>query len=302
MNAVVKAYVDQLFEMKMSYSRYAIEWMTGKAREEGARLEQAERNLQAFMKANDILAHGEPRAGVPPSGSRSSALELTKAETRRRELEAVYKRLAAVADDPAAAETIAAVERRRRLRRREGPAAQGRAEPGRALAEVRPQAPGHGRRPPGGRDARAQAKAAEVRRIVLSAKNEMELAAAREEDLRRRLSSGRSDAVAANEKFVRYEELKRAVETNRQFYDTLMARAKEESLTQQLQGVQVWTLEPATVPEAPDGPRTARTVLLGLLLGLGRAPSAWRSSSSTSTTPCARPRTSSSRPACRSSA
>lgn len=47
--AVVKAYVDQFFEMKMSSSRYAIEWMTGKAREEGARLDAAERNLQSFI-------------------------------------------------------------------------------------------------------------------------------------------------------------------------------------------------------------------------------------------------------------
>ena len=105
---------------------------------------------------------------------------------------------------------------------------------------------------------------------MLSAKSELELAAAREEDLRRRLSSGRGDAVAANEKLVRYEELKRAVDTNRQFYETLMSRAKEESLTQQLQGVQVYTLEPAVVPEAPDGPRTARTILLGLVAGAGR--------------------------------
>jgi succinoglycan biosynthesis transport protein ExoP len=74
--------------------------------------------------------------------------------------------------------------------------------------------------------------------------------------------------VAANEKYVRYEELKRGVDTNRQFYDTLMARAKQESLTQQLQGVQVWTLEPAQVPDTPDGPRTARTVLFGLVMGL----------------------------------
>jgi capsular exopolysaccharide synthesis family protein len=61
------------------------------------------------------------------------------------------------------------------------------------------------------------------------------------------------------------------VEGNRQVYDTLMARAKEESLTQQLQGVQVWTLEPAAVPAAPDGPRAGRTVLVGLILGLAGA-------------------------------
>ncbi len=265
-NTVVKAYVDQLFEMKMSYSRYAIEWMTGKAREEGERLERAERNLQSFMKANDILTIGN-RVAVVPERLSELGLELTKAETRRRELEAVYARLAAVENDPAAAEAIAAVEgdpafaavKAQLLRAEQG------------LSELSRK---YGQKHPAMIAARQDVaalerkKAAEVRRIVLSVKNEMELAAAREEDLRRRLTSGRSDAVAANEKFVRYEELKRAVETNRQFYDTLMSRAKEESLTQQLQGVQVWTLEPAQTPEEPDGPRTARTVLLGLVLGL----------------------------------
>jgi capsular exopolysaccharide synthesis family protein len=268
-NAVVKAYVDQLFEMKMSYSRYAIEWMTGQAREEGARLAQAERDLQAFMKAKDILGM-ESRVGVSPERLSELGLELTRAETRRRELESVYQRLATIAEDPAVAETISAVVKD------EGFSAV-KAQQLKAEQNLAELARKYGAKHPAMVLARQEIEAlekrkvAEVRRIVLSAKNELELAAAREDDLRLRLSSGRGDAVAANEKLVRYEELKRAVDTNRQFYETLMARAKEESLNQQLQGVQVYTLEPAVVPKAPDGPRTARTILLGLVLGLAGA-------------------------------
>jgi capsular exopolysaccharide synthesis family protein len=175
--------------------------------------------------------------------------------------------LAAAAADPAVAETIAVVVKD------EGFAAvksqQLKAE--QHLAEL---ARKYGAKHPTMLLARQEVEAlekrrlAEIRRIVLSSKSELDLAVAREEDLRRRLSSGRGDAVAANEKLVRYEELKRAVDTNRQFYETLMSRAKEESLNQQLQGVQVYTLEPAVVPQEPDGPRTARTLLLGLVLGL----------------------------------
>jgi capsular exopolysaccharide synthesis family protein len=265
-NAVVKAYVDQLFAMTLSYSRDAIEWMTGQAREEGGRLDQAERNLQAFMKANDIIGM-ESRVGVSPERLSELGLELTRAETRRRELESVYQRLAAIADDPAAAETIAAVVKDEAF-------AAVKSQHLKAEQNVAELSRKYGVKHPLMVLARQEVenlekrKAAEIKRIVLSTRNEMELAATRESDLRGRLSSGRGDAVAANEKLVRYEELKRAVDTSRQFYDTLMARAKEESLTQQLQGVQVYTLEPALVPETPDGPRTARTVLLGLALGL----------------------------------
>lgn len=265
-NAVVKAYVDQLFEMKMSYSRYTIEWMTDKAREEQARLEKAERNLQGFMKTNDILGR-ESRVGGGAERLSELGLELTKAEILHRELQTVYNRLAAVADDPAAAETISAVDSdgafialKTQLLKAE-----------QNLSELsRKYGPKHPAMVAARQDVATleRKKAAEIQRIVLSTKNEMELVAARAEDLRRHLSSGRSDAVTANEKYVRYEELKRGVDTNRQFYDTLMARAKQESLTQQLQGVQVWTLEPAQVPHSPDGPRTERTVILGLVMGL----------------------------------
>ena len=89
----------------MSYSRYAIEWMTGKAREEGARLEQAERNLQSFTKANELITV-ENRVAVIPERLSELGLELTKAETRRRELEAVSLRLQETGNDTVAAESL----------------------------------------------------------------------------------------------------------------------------------------------------------------------------------------------------
>lgn len=265
-NAVVKAYVEQLFEMKMSYSRYAIEWMTGKAREEGARLEQAERNLQNFTKANELITV-ENRVAVIPERLSELGLELTKAETRRRELEAVSRRLEEAGGDLAAAESLPSVL---------GNAAYQavRAQLLRAEQNVLDLSKRYGQKHPSMVAARQEVetlerrKTEEVRRVIDAARAEYELALAREEDLRRRLASSRGEAVVAGEQLVRYGELKRAVETNRQFYDTLMARAKEESLTQQLQGVQVFTLEPAEVPTEPDGPRAARTVMLGLVIGL----------------------------------
>jgi capsular exopolysaccharide synthesis family protein len=265
-NAVVRAYMEQLFEMKMSYSRYAIQWMTEKAREEGKRLNQAEQNLQSFMKANDLVTM-ENRVTVVPERLSEIGLELTRAETRRRELEAVYERLRAVADDPAQAETIPQVQEDASFQSVKGQLIK-------AEQRVFDLSKKYGQKHPTMMAAREEVellqkkKAEEVRRVVASVRNEYELAQGREADLRGRLSSGRTEALSYNEKLVKHEELKRAVETNRQFYDTLMARAKEESMTQQLQGVQVFTLEPAEVPVEPDGPRKVRNMLLGLVVGL----------------------------------
>jgi hypothetical protein len=238
----------------------------GQGAEEGARLEQAERNLQKFTKTNELITV-ENRVAVIPERLSELGLELTKAETRRRELEAVSRWHQEAGDDPEAAERLPAVL---------GNAAYQavRAQLMRAEQSVLELSKKYGQKHPSMVAARQEVeslerrKAEEVRRVIDAARAEYELALAREEDLRQRLASSRGEAVVAGEQLARYGELKRAVETNRQFYDTLMARAKEESLTQQLQGVQVFTLEPAEVPTEPDGPRAARTVLLGLVLGL----------------------------------
>ena len=68
--------------------------------------------------------------------------------------------------------------------------------------------------------------------------------------------------------FIQYEVLKRAADSNRQFYNALMSKTKEQSITEQIQSINVWVLEEAGTPQFPISPRKYRNILLGIIVGL----------------------------------
>jgi capsular exopolysaccharide synthesis family protein len=265
-NTVIKAYMEELLEMKMSSSRYSIRWMSDKAEEEGAKLEKAERDLQAYMKANDIITL-ENRITVIPQKLSELSVALTKAETRRKELEDLYRMVEAASGDLTRAESIPVVQNDPTLQTLKS-------EILKAEQSISELSKKYGEKHPTMKAARSDLQVLrgkreqEILRAVRSVQNEYELALSNERSLRQRLSSTKASALNLNEKFIQYEVLKRAVETNRQFYNALVTKTKEQSITEQIQSINVWILEAAAVPDFPIKPRKYRNILLGIIVGL----------------------------------
>lgn len=108
----------------------------------------------------------------------------------------------------------------------------------------------------------------EIRRVIASIKNEYELARANEGSLRGMLSTTKEEALNLNEKFIQYGVLTREVETNRQLYDALIKRIKEQSVTEEIRTVNVWVVEKAERPGSPVKPKKSLNILLGMIVGL----------------------------------
>ncbi|KKK74998.1 hypothetical protein LCGC14_2878140, partial [marine sediment metagenome] len=104
-NSVAKAYIEKTLEMKMELSGYTIKWMTEKADEERSRLRQSEMALQQYMKAQDIVTT-ENRLAMTPQRMNDLNTKLTQAETRRKELEAVYRKVKRLAGNYDAVESV----------------------------------------------------------------------------------------------------------------------------------------------------------------------------------------------------
>ena len=90
-NSVAKAYISEILDMKMSSTRYALEWMTKKAEEEKSKLEKSERALQDYMRANDIVTL-QNRIAITPEKLSEFNTQLIQAQTRRKELETILKK------------------------------------------------------------------------------------------------------------------------------------------------------------------------------------------------------------------
>lgn len=87
-NALAKAYVDQDVEMKLSSTRYAVEWLTKQLDEQKAKLGEGERTLQEFVEKNRIISvpgvEEETNKLLEELKRQQAALERQYAELSRR--------------------------------------------------------------------------------------------------------------------------------------------------------------------------------------------------------------------------
>jgi succinoglycan biosynthesis transport protein ExoP len=265
-NSLAKAYIEEILEMRMSSSRYSIEWMTQKAEEEKKKLEASEKALQDYMKANDIVTVQDKVALTPEKLNELNG-ELIKSETKRKELETLYNKVMSVSSNMKDAETIPAIASDTTVQSL-------RSDILKAEQNIEDLSKKYGRKHPSMIRAQEelrvlrQKREQEIRRVIGSVRNEYELARSNETNLRKMLASTKAEAMNLSEKYVEYGVLSRAAETNRQLYDALMKRIKEQSVTEQIQTVNVWVVDKAEKPASPVRPRKAFNIMLGLILGL----------------------------------
>jgi capsular exopolysaccharide synthesis family protein len=265
-NSVADAYIEEILEMKMASTRRTLEWMTKKAEEEQAKLEKAEMGLQGYMKANDIVSL-ENRIAVTPQKLSELGTQLIQAEGKRKELEAMHNKIVMAGNNSAAAETIPVIGDDAAMLTLRSQMLQ-------AEQKIREMSSKFGEKHPvmikalGDLELLTKKKEQEIRRIVQTVKNDYELALIKENGLRAQLDQTKNEAVNLNDKVVQYGVFKRDIETNRQIYDALLMKMKEQSITEETNPVNLWMVEKATVPSAPASPRKKVNLLLGLVVGL----------------------------------
>jgi len=265
-NTVAKAYTDEVLDIKMGSSQYALKWLTEKADEERARLNRTEKALQEYMRDKDI-ATLENKVTMVPERVSEIAIKLAQSETRRKELETLYSAVKPYAVNPDGADEIPAIAA--------DPVMQSlRSQILKAEQTVADLSQKYGQRHPamvtatGDLNVLRDKKREQVKRVVATIKNEYDIAKSGEESLRRLAGQVKSETQSLGEKFVQYGVLKREAETSRELFEAIVKRIKEQGITQDIQTVTVWVIEKAEVPASPSKPNKFRNILLGLVIGL----------------------------------
>jgi capsular exopolysaccharide synthesis family protein len=265
-NTAAQAYMEELLEMNIRSTRYAIDWLTEKSEEEQAKLKKAEKELQSFVKDADIIAL-EYRLKVIPEELSALSVQLAEAETVRKERETVISNILRHADDPRGLEAIKVIESDASVMALKEQVLE-------AEQNVRTLSKKFTAKHPtmlaAARDlAILQTKRKEeVQRVIDSLQNEAELAKAKEEDLRNRIAAIKEEAFGLKDEFIQYQVMRLGADTNRQFYDALLKKTKEYTINEQLQSIQVSVLEKAEVPSRPVTPDKPKSILFGLFLAL----------------------------------
>ncbi|MEJ2683163.1 MAG: polysaccharide biosynthesis tyrosine autokinase [Candidatus Sulfobium sp.] len=265
-NTVAQAYIDELLDLNMSSTQHMLQWMTKKAEEEKKKLDDSEKALQQYIKSQDLVTVRNKTASVPDQISQLNS-QLVTAETKRDEMETLYNQVKEVSGRPGMAETVSAVA--------DDPTLQAlRRQILEAEQKIMDLSQKYGKKHPLMIRAREDLnvlkakKEQEIKRVIDSIKNEYDLAKSNENNLRRMLAEAKGHAINLNEKFIEYDMINRDVETNRQLYEALIKRIKEQNITEQIQTTNVMIVQKADTPGAPVKPRKTVNLLLGLIVGL----------------------------------
>ena len=263
-NSVAKAYIDELVDMQMEVSQYSIEWMSKKAASQRKKLEDSEKALYNYKKKHSIVTV-ENKLTVLPQRLSELSQSLTKAETKRKELFAIYNQVKNIKREKL--ETIPAIVANTSVDSINKKI---------LLAEqkISELSKKYGYKHPKMITAVNELKGLKKKKYkvlkdaVQTIKNKYQLAVANENSLKELLNQTKFQAERLEEKSIQLGMLQRKVDTNRYLYEALIKKIKEKGITEKSQTVNVWVIEKADLPRFPAKPKKKRNILLGIILGL----------------------------------
>ncbi len=265
-DGVAKAYIDEILDMKLTTSRYALQWMTTKADEERKKLEESEKAMQRYMRESDLVTV-ENKLAIAPQRLTEFSSQLSKAQADRKALEELTRQIDLAGNNVFQLENIPVFAENavlKNLRENIFKARQNIAELSKKFGAKHPEMIK-------ANDELRQLltqQQAEINRVVATTKNSYALAKSNENNLQGLLDSTKNELLNLNEKFIQFSIMKREVDSNRVVYEALTASIKKEGVTEQSQSVNIWVLKNAFLPEAPSKPNKPRNLALGLILGL----------------------------------
>ncbi|MGX9726541.1 MAG: GumC family protein [Candidatus Electronema sp. VV] len=266
-DALVQAYIDETLDLKTSTARNALQWMTAKAEEEQKKLEASEQGLQKYMRDNDIVTV-ENKLTVLPERLSSFSKELSEAQTKEKEQEAIYRQIERAGKDYGALETIPLFADNVVLR-------QLRTQLVASEQKVRDLSAKYGEKHPAMQQALEEQRVlqrerrAEIDRITSSARNAYELAKSKVRDISAMMNETKAELLNTNERFVQYSILNRNKEMNRTVFEALSSSIKKTDVSTESMDIKIWATKKAELPKFPSKPNKKMYLLVGLAAGLG---------------------------------
>jgi succinoglycan biosynthesis transport protein ExoP len=265
-NTIAEVYLAGNLADKKQASGFATELLEGKLAEMQQRVSDAERRVAMFKADNNIF---DSEGNILSEKELARLMEQTvTARNTTAEAKAKFENAQRLTGTPGGTATIAEVLDSNTIRLLKESVSTAR----KREAEL---ATRYGPRHPEMQKVRAEAAEAmtqldeEIDRQVANLRSEYAVAERREMQLRQSLTTLKEQEAATKESSVKLLELQREATTSKQLYESLLARYKQTSETQDLQLPDARIVEQADVPLRPASPKRLQIVVLGLLAGLG---------------------------------
>ena len=265
-NTIADEYIAQSAAARNISSEKTSVWLRSQLEELRLRLEQAENNLESYARQSNLLFPENSDASTGPSveQQRMAQLqeELSKAEADRVAKQSNYEQ--SQSQDPDALPPVLDNGPIRDYQLKLADLKQQRAE---LTATLKPSHP---------KVIRVQQQIDDLQatidhersNVLARMRNEYD-SSKRREDLLKSAYQAESSIVGGQEaKRVRYDTLKREVDSDRQLFEAMLRKVKEADFAKALQASSVRIVNPALIPKQPVTPKIPLNLSLGSALGL----------------------------------
>jgi len=265
-NTIAEVYLSNNLASKTQASGFATELLESKLQEMQQRVADAERKVAMFKADNNIF---DSEGNILSEKELSRLMEQTvSARNATATAKSKYENAQRLANSPGGTETIAEVLDSNSIRVLKETVSSARKREAELATRYGPRHPEMQKVRAEVAETQAQL-AEEIARQVANLRNEYVVAERSEMQMRQALTTLKEQEAATKESSVRLLELQREAATSKQIYESLLARYKQTSETQDLQLPDARIVEQADVALFPASPNRKQIVLLGLFAGLG---------------------------------
>ena len=264
-NAVSDAFIGVDREARIRITEGAGQSINSRLGELKARLDESERNLQAYRERQGLLDSKTMVLGGAGKQLNDLTQQLVEARVRRSEAEEAFNQTKT--GEANGYESVPAVVRNQGVQRAKE--LEGEAEKKLAEASQRfgPDHPRYSAAQSDVRAAKANTKRA-IDAVVASTNKEYSAARATERTIEDQMRIARSEIQTVNRKEIQATGLEREAATNRQLYENFLSRFKETSATNDLQTAAARLVDPAIPGLRPVRPAKLPAVALAALTAL----------------------------------
>ena len=264
-NGIAETYVENNLEIKVKPYRDAAEWLSARLVESRSRVGQTETRLQQYREGKGITSFD--KESVITQKLQELMTQQVEAEGKRHEAEIKYRQIMSVIDKPDLLTTVPDIMNNlviQSLRTEELTLR-------RQISELSEK---FGAKHPQIIKANSQLEMVkkninlEARKMLNAAKADYEVARSRENSIRGAIAGQKQEVLSLSRKAIDFNVIADESGSNKQFYELLLKKFQEASLSGGLNVSNIQIVDTAMVDGGPIKPKRAKNILLALLVGL----------------------------------
>ena len=265
-NGIAETFIEHNLDIRVKPYRDAAEWLSSRLVESKAKVGDSENQLQSYREGKGVVSF-EAKENILNQKLQELTTQLVQTESKRQDAEIKYRQIQSVIDKPEQLTTVPDIMNNlviQGLRNEELALRRQLSELSEKFGDKHPQLI----------KTNSQLEMVkrninlEARKMLSAAKADYEVALSRETSLRRGFEEQKQEVLGLTRKAIDFNVIAGESGSNKQFYDLLLKKLQEASLSGGMSVSNIQIVDYSIVPDGPIKPKRSKNMLLALLLGL----------------------------------